>query len=75
MIIRYSDGLISISDLIKVGDLPSQVNPSPVHPVLHEQLYDPVLFMQVAFLWQLFNAGSEHSLISEMKSDSWKVIG
>lgn len=31
---------------------PSHVNPSPVNPFLHQQLYDPSVLLHVAFTWQ-----------------------
>ena len=42
---------------------PSHVNPSPVNPFLHEQLYDPSVLLQVAFPWQSF-IPCEHSSTS-----------
>ena len=50
-LLSYSDTLINISPTCLSFLLfsPLHVNPSPVNPFLHEQLYDPSVLLHVAF--------------------------
>ena len=45
-----------------------QVFPSPLKPDLQAQVNDPAVFVQTAFLSQLFNDDFEHSSISRRKN-------
>ena len=51
---------------MKYINLPVQVNPSPVNPVLHSHMYDPLPSVQVALSWHP-SVPRSHSLMSMSK--------
>ena len=54
----------------KVFYLPRQLRPFPLQPVLHAHVYDPAVFVHVAWAWQLWRF-RVHSSISEDKDSSY----
>ena len=60
--------LLSYNDLLFS---PLQVNPSPVNPFLHEQLYDPSVLLHVAFTWQSLIPCVHSSTSVKKKKDFW----
>lgn len=52
----------------KRGHLPLQVHPSPKYPVLHEQVYDPMVLLHTASALQLWVSAVEHSSKSEISN-------
>ena len=46
----------------------SQLTPSPSYPIAQAQLKDPATLVHIAFSWQLFEALSEHSSISDNRN-------
>ena len=51
--------------------LPSQLTPSPIDPSSQVQLYEPIVFVHVAFVWQL-SVYVEHSSTSKCQCFHWK---
>ena len=45
------------------------MNPSPVHPSLQVQVYDPTVSTQAALASQSFSCESKHSLASEIQNE------
>lgn len=53
---------------LQLQNLPIQLfTPSPTKPSLHTHLYDPAVFAQLAFWWQVYVSGDAHSFMSEQK--------